>query len=214
MAEKKIAANGLLWIFAIGQLGWSLLSGIIASWLVFFFQPSAQELAAGQTLFLPQGTVLGVTAIGLITAAGRIFDAVTDPLIAGKSDSLRHRLGRRIPFMRIAAIPFGLSAVLMFCTPFSGASWRNTAWLFVFAMLFYFCLTCYVTPYNALIPELGRTQNARINLSTFISVTYFFGTAIAYLVPNLAGLFAEKPAMPEAIASPLRSSRHLQSSAC
>ena len=192
MAEKKIAANGLLWIFAIGQLGWSLLSGIIASWLVFFFQPSAQELAAGQTLFLPQGTVLGVTAIGLITAAGRIFDAVTDPLIAGKSDSLRHRLGRRIPFLRIAAIPFGLSAVLMFCTPFSGASWRNTAWLFVFAMLFYFCLTCYVTPYNALIPELGRTQNARINLSTFISVTYFFGTAIAYLVPNLAGLFAEK----------------------
>ena len=45
-------------------------------------------------------------------------------------------------------------------------------------------MTCYCTPYNALIPELGRSQTARINLSTYISVTYFFGTAIAYLVPK------------------------------
>jgi GPH family glycoside/pentoside/hexuronide:cation symporter len=52
-------------------------------------------------------------------------------------------------------------------------------------------MTCYCTPYNALIPELGSTQNARINLSTFISVTYFFGTAIAYLVPNIANLFID-----------------------
>ena len=52
-------------------------------------------------------------------------------------------------------------------------------------------MTCYCTPYNALIPELGSTQNARINLSTFISVTYFFGTAAAYLVPNIAGIFLE-----------------------
>ena len=189
MTEKKAASNKILWIFAIGQLGWSILSGIIANWLVFFFQPSVQELSAGQTAFIPQGTFLGLTAIGLITAVGRIFDAVTDPLIAGKSDRCKHRLGRRIPFMRYAAIPFGLVTVLMFCSPVRGESTVNMLCLFLCALLFYFCMTCYCTPYNALIPELGRTQNARINLSTFISVTYFFGTAIAYLVPNIAGLF-------------------------
>lgn len=189
MTEKKIASNKTLWIFAVGQLGWSILSGIIANWLVYFFQPSGEELAKGQLTFIPQGTFLGLTIIGLITAIGRIFDAVTDPLIAGKSDGCRHRLGRRIPFMRYAAIPFGLVTVLMFCSPVKGESAVNTVCLFLCAMLFYFCMTCYCTPYNALIPELGRTQNARINLSTFISVTYFFGTAIAYLVPNIAGLF-------------------------
>ena len=189
MKEKKTADNKILWIFAIGQLGWSILSGIIANWLVFFFQPSKQELANGQLAFIPQGTFLGLTAIGLITACGRIFDAVTDPLIAGKSDRCRHRLGRRIPFMRYAAVPFGLVTVLLFCSPVKGESPVNTVCLFICAMLFYFCMTCYCTPYNAMIPELGRTQNARINLSTFISVTYFFGTAIAYLVPNIAGLF-------------------------
>jgi len=189
MQTKKTATNKILWIFAVGQLGWSLLSGIIANWLVFFYQPSSEELDKGQLLFIPKETFIGLTAIGIITAFGRIFDAVTDPYIAGKSDSLKHRLGRRIPFMRFAAVPFGIVTVLMFVSPFGEKSMGNAVFLFVFAMMFYFCMTCYCTPYNALIPELGSTQNTRINLSTFISVTYFFGTAIAYLVPNIAGIF-------------------------
>ena len=189
MQTKKTATNKILWIFAVGQLGWSLLSGIIANWLVFFYQPSSEELDKGQLLFIPKGTFIGLTAIGIITAFGRIFDAVTDPYIAGKSDSLKHKLGRRIPFMRFAAIPFGVVTVLMFVSPFGEKSMGNAVFLFIFAMMFYFCMTCYCTPYNALIPELGSTQNTRINLSTFISVTYFFGTAIAYLVPNIAGIF-------------------------
>lgn len=191
MTEKKVASNRILWIFAIGQLGWSILSGIISNWLVFFFQPSGEELAKGQLVFIPQGTLLGLTVIGLITAFGRIFDAVTDPMIAGASDRCRHKLGRRIPFLRFAAVPFGTVTVLIFCSPVAGESRINVLCLFICAMLFYFCMTCYCTPYNALIPELGRTQNARINLSTFISVTYFFGTAFAYLVPNIAGFFLE-----------------------
>ena len=191
MENKKVATNKILWIFAIGQLGWSLLSGIISNWLVFFYQPSQEELAKGQLQFIPKGTFIGLTAIGIITAFGRIFDAVTDPLVAGKSDSLKHKWGRRIPFMRFAAIPFGAVTVLMFISPFEAGSFGNAVTLFIFAMMFYFCMTCYCTPYNALIPELGSTQNARINLSTFISVTYFFGTAVAYLVPNIAGMFLE-----------------------
>jgi len=189
--EKKIASNKILWIFAIGQLGWSILAGIVSNWLVFFFQPSQAEIANGQIVFIPQGTVIGLTAIGLITAFGRVFDAVTDPLIAGKSDRLKHRLGRRIPFMRVAALPFGAVTVLMFVSPIGEESPINIVALFICAMLFYLCMTAYCTPYNALIPELGRTQNARINLSTFISVTYFFGTAVAYLVPNIAAMFMD-----------------------
>lgn len=198
--EKKIASNKILWIFAIGQLGWSILSGIISNWLVFFFQPTTDEIAHGQTAYIPQGLFLGLTAIGLITAVGRVFDAVTDPLIAGKSDRLRHRLGRRIPFMRIAALPFGVITVLLFTSPINESeNTVNMIALFVCAMLFYLCMTAYCTPYNALIPELGRTQNARINLSTYISVTYFFGTAVAYLVPNIAAFFMTGLSPEEAI---------------
>ena len=190
--EKKIASNKVLWLFAIGQLGWSILSGIVSNWLVFFYQPTTAEIMKGQTAFLWDGKFLGfLTIIGLITASGRLFDAITDPLVAGKSDSFRHRLGRRIPFMRAAAIPFGLVTILMFWSPVAGESPINAVVLFVSSMLFYLCMTLYCTPYNALIPELGRTQRNRINLSTFISVTFFVGNAIAYLVPNIAAFFMQ-----------------------
>lgn len=189
MEQKKIASNKVLWIFAVGQLGWSTLAGIITNWLVVFYEPDV--LPEGHSYFTPQGRIfLGLlTALGVITAAGRLFDAVTDPYIAGKSDSFRHKLGRRIPFMRVAAIPFGVMTVLIFTLPFKGESYKNFGLLFLFCMLFYLCMTAYCTPYNALIPELGRTQTTRINLSTYISVTYFFGSGISYLVPNIAGIF-------------------------
>ena len=185
--QKKTASNKILWIFAIGQLGWSMLSGIVTNLLVFFYKPTDEVLREGHTLFITKQTFFGLTIIGLISAAGRVFDAVTDPLIAGRSDRLRHRLGRRIPFMRYSAIPFGIVTVLLFFSPADHTSPVNAAALTVCTLLFYLCMTCYCTPYNALIPELGRTQNARINLSTFISVTFFLGNGLAFAVPMAAG---------------------------
>lgn len=40
---KKIT-NKVLWQFAIGQLGWSMLSGIVSNWLVFFYMPEDKEI--------------------------------------------------------------------------------------------------------------------------------------------------------------------------
>ena len=75
---KKLAGNGILWLFAIGQLGWSMLSGIISNWFVYYYQPGESLLSQGQQLFITQGAVfVGLTVIGLITASGRIFDAFT-----------------------------------------------------------------------------------------------------------------------------------------
>lgn len=54
---------------------------------------------------IPQGViVLGIlTVIGFIKAIGHVIDAVTDPLIAAKSDRSQNRNGRRIPMMKEAA---------------------------------------------------------------------------------------------------------------
>ena len=190
MEERKLASTKTLWLFAIGQFGWATLSGIISNWLVYYYQPGEALLAKGQQLFITQGAVFaGLTVIGLVTASGRIFDAFTDPWIGSESDRCRHRLGRRVSFMRYAAIPFGAATVLVFVSPVDGISWVNNVFLLVAVMCFYLAMTCYCTPYNALIPELGRTQKLRINVSTFISVTYFLGTAMAYLVTNIADAF-------------------------
>ena len=190
MAEKKLADGRVMRNFAIGQLGWALLSGVVSNWLLYFYMPSQETIAAGMPLFITQGIVFaGMTVIGLITAFCRLVDGFIDPFIASKSDSLNHPLGRRIPFMRWFAVPFGIMTVVVFTLPGLGSELFNDIALFVCLVLFYISLSLYCTPFNALIPELGRTQDLRVNLSTFISVTYFLGTAFAYLVPTIAGLF-------------------------
>ncbi len=188
--EKKLASNGILWMFALGQLGWASLSGVISNCLVYYYMPEQDLLSQGHTLFITQTAVFFgfLTVIGGITALGRLFDAVTDPWIASLSDRCKHRLGRRIPFLRFASIPFGVITVLVFVSPVPEQSPVNSLFLGVMMLLFYLCMTCYCTPYNALIPELGRTQKLRINVSTYISATYFIGTALAYAVPTVASM--------------------------
>ena len=188
--EKKLADGRILRNFAIGQLGWAMLSGIVSNWLLYFYTPSEEVIAQGMPLFITQGIVFaGMTIIGLITALCRLVDGFIDPFIASKSDKLNHPLGRRIPFMRYAAIPFGIMTVVVFTVPGLGSEQFNNIALLVCLVLFYVSLSLYCTPFNALIPELGSTQEIRINLSTYISVTFFFGTAFAYLVPTIAGFF-------------------------
>lgn len=190
MGDKELADGKILRRFAIGQLGWAILSGIISNWLVYYYMPSDTLLSQGMTIFITQGIVFGgLTVIGIITGLGRLLDGFIDPFIASKSDRLANARGRRIPFMRAAALPFALMTVLVFVLPTTSSLFANNIILFLCLMLFYITLSLYCTPFNALIPELGRTQELRVNLSTYISVTYFLGTAVAYLVTTVADVF-------------------------
>lgn len=185
----KSLSTGKIWLFATGQFGWSLLSGLISNWLVYFYQPDETAVSQGQTLFIPQGLVVfGIfTVIGGITAFGRLFDAVTDPWIASLSDRCTSKQGRRIPFLKWASLPLALSTVLVFWSPVNRTSMINAIFLFVMVMAYYLSITAYCTPYNALIPELGHDQRERLNISTVISFTFIAGTAVAYLAPVIWG---------------------------
>lgn len=185
----KSLSTGKMWLFATGQFGWSLLSGLISNWLVYFYQPDEASIAQGQTVFIPQGlVVLGIfTVIGGITAFGRLFDAVTDPWIASLSDRCTSPKGRRIPFLKWASLPLVLTTVLVFWSPVNENSWINAVFLFVMVMAYYLSITAYCTPYNALIPELGHNQQEQLNISTIISFTFIAGTAVAYLAPVIWG---------------------------
>ncbi len=185
----KRLTKGQMWIFAIGQLGWSLLGGIINTWLVTFYLPTQGDIDNGAISYIKPGLViLGVlTLLGLITFICRIFDAVTDPLVASWSDRCKSKRGRRIPFMQWSAIPFAVLTVVVFCAPIQSISYINFAWILVFLILFYFFMTCYCTPYNALISEFGKTQEDRMYISTIISLTYFFGLLLAYTPFVFAG---------------------------
>lgn len=194
MKQLKPITNKLLWIFAMGQFGWSLLSGVVSNWMVYYYTGTPSQQNPNTGIFasgITQNPILfKLTLFGLVLAVGRIFDAITDPLIAAWSDRSNYKGGRRIPFMRAMALPFALCTIGLFVLPQSGSVVVNDLVLFVLLMVFYLFMTMFCTPYNALIAELGDTQQHRINVSTFISFTFILGQSISFLLPNVAGALA------------------------
>lgn len=190
--QKKPITNKLLWIFAVGQFGWSLLSGIVTNWMVYYYTGSPDAQTPNTGIFasgITQHPILfKLTLFGLVLAVGRIFDAITDPLIAGWSDSSNYKGGRRIPFMKAIAVPFALVTIGLFTLPQTSSIALNDTILFCLLMVFYLFMTIYCTPYNALIAELGDTQEHRINVSTYISFTFIAGQSISFMLPNVAGM--------------------------
>jgi GPH family glycoside/pentoside/hexuronide:cation symporter len=164
-------------IYALGQLGWSLGSFGVTNLLYYFYDSNKQ--ADGSRMF---PVYIGSAAVlGIIAALSRVFDGITDPLIAGFSDRSQSKMGRRKFYMTLGALPFALISLLIFLPPGSSGgsgSTLNTLWLFVLIFLFYLFMTMYVTPFFALMSELGHTPDERLELSTMISVTWALGFMI------------------------------------
>ncbi|MFQ3547956.1 MAG: MFS transporter [Termitinemataceae bacterium] len=181
-------------VYALGQLGWSLASYGAANFLNYFYLPPQEGGAALFPRMIHQGYVIGVlTVIGLILAFGRIWDAVTDPLIAVFSDRNKSKIGRRRFFMSVSVLPFALFSILIFLAPFGTGDQANISangiWLFVTVTLFYLFMTMYVTPFFAWMSELGHSSNERLELSTMISITWALGAMIGAQAPALQGMF-------------------------
>ncbi|MCC5816039.1 MAG: MFS transporter [Leptospira sp.] len=185
--------------YAIGQLGWSTLVNIIGIQLVYFYIPPSDS---GIPNFITQTTFLVVlNAIVIVAALGRLWDAITDPIIGNMSDRWKGPNGRRIPFLKFGAIPAAFFCVMMFWPIASGESFTNVVWLFAMQTLFYLFLTIYVTPFFALLPELGHTPNEKLNLSTWISVTYALGIIVASQVPGIASALQTTFDLPDRVTS-------------
>lgn len=187
---EKVLPRKLKVCYALGQFGWSLIIGLINIWLIWFYNPPEGEIGALDILFIPQNRFLGfLTVIGIITMLGRLVDAVTDPWIATLSDRSNHPKGRRISFMAKGAIPFAIFTILAFCTPLKGVSFVNVIWLGVTLILSFVFYTVYVTPYFALVAELGHTSKEKLDLSTYISATWFLGYAVASFASSVWNVF-------------------------
>ncbi|HOC30502.1 MAG TPA: MFS transporter [Treponemataceae bacterium] len=181
-------------IYSLGQLGWSLGSYGAANFLNQYYLPFNENGQALYPKMIHQGYVIGVlTVIGVALWFGRVFDAVTDPLIAVLSDRSKSRFGRRRSFLGISAFPFALFSVLCFVPLFgSGANantFANGVWLFVCITLLYWFMTMYVTPFFAWMSELGHDPDERLQLSTMISITWAVGAMLGAQAPVFQGMF-------------------------
>ncbi|MCG8453775.1 MAG: MFS transporter [Spirochaetales bacterium] len=175
--------------YSIGQLGISFVTSIHMLYLVYFFFPPKD---AGLPEVIQQGAVFGgLTLLGLAMGAGRLLDALTDPLVAGWSDNFRHPKGSRTVFMRRSALGFALTYVLVFFVPVPGSIHpMNEVWLVGLLLISAIFLTLYIIPYFALMVEIAPHPDDKVDMTTFNSALWFTGFLIVSFSAGLWDPFA------------------------
>jgi len=144
--------------YGVCDLGGNLYFTVVAFWLLNYFTDTV-GISAGLT--------------GIIIMVGKIWDAVTDPMVGFLSDRTRSRWGRRRPYLLFGAVPLFVAMVAMFTNP----RIENQVWEFVWGVGV-FCLlsTVYTVvniPYSSLTPELTKDFHEKTSLNG-----YRFGFAV------------------------------------
>lgn len=182
--------------FCLPQFAVGLFTTMLNNYLIYFYQPTA---ASGLPTLITQGYVFAgiLTVIGLIKALGHVLDAVSDPVVAGLSDKCKHKDGRRIPFMKWAAIPFALSALLIFWSPSTNPLFNNI-WLAIFIWAYYIFYTLYMIPHHALLPEMVRNGDRLLDAYTWNSLFFVVGSMLGYATTAIVAVmkgFGFEPVM-------------------
>ncbi len=170
----KALPKSKMYRYCLADIAKGLFNGMIGNYLLYFFQPTVKS---GLPVLLPENKLLGfITVMALITAVGKIVDAVTDPIVASLSDKCKHKAGRRMPFLRYAAIPYALSVLLIFFAPFKEGSVLNALWVGFFLVTYYTSYTFYFIPKNALVPEIIPDAKVRVGYYG-VSTVFFMGSS-------------------------------------
>lgn len=156
--------------YGMGGLAMNLTNLVISQWILKRYVPDPKE------------ALVPVAVFSVIFMAGRITDAVTDPLIGYWSDNLRHKKGRRSPFILYGIIPFAIIYFLLWVPPVEGMHWLNSLYAFTLIQLYFIFYTIIVTPYLALLPEITRNINERVNITTIQAVFVMLGTIIFAMI--------------------------------
>ncbi len=153
--------------------GFSLISVAIAA--------AGLPLAVYLPAFYAQQAGLGLTVVGLVFMVGRIWDAVSDPLIGVMSDRTRSRFGRRRPWIAAGGLLFGLGAVVLFLPP----AHPGAAWLGAGLFIFYLGWTMIQIPLSAWSGALSSNYHQRSRIFTYQQTTHAVGLLLVLVIPAL-----------------------------
>jgi len=176
-------------IYAIGGFGPGFMYQLVLTYLLYFYRPAQARIEAGALVLAP---AVGY-AIGLLIA--RIIDGVVDIPIAGWTDNMKSRWGRRRPLMVLGIIPVIICFVLLWYPPITGSTlgndghWANALYVAVISSLYFFFYTLITVPYLAALSEIVPDEQSRVRVASWQT---FFNTGAYVLVFVVAPILFDK----------------------
>lgn len=132
---------------------------------------------------------LGVSAglLSWVFLLGRVWDAVTDPLMGYASDRTHSRWGRRRPYFLLSALPLWAAFYLIWAPSSSLSPTGTFLHLLICYLALYTFWTVFSIPYLSLGMELTSDYHERTRVFGVRQAFYVAGTALGMLAP---GFFA------------------------
>ncbi len=116
--------------------------------------------------FLTDVAGLSPALAGIVFLIGKIWDAVSDPLMGFLSDRTKSRFGRRRIYFLIGIIPIFFSFFLLWFRVLSDNQWALFAYYTAAYVLFNTVFTMVMVPYNALLPNMITDYKERTSFNT------------------------------------------------
>ena len=173
IAKAEKLSRRLKLLYSTGDLSTS-----IPLALVMFFQ----------LYFLTDVAGLRPDLAGWAVGAGRVWDAINDPLFGLLSDRIRSRWGRRRVLLLFGALPLGVSFILMWVVPPFGQIGLTIYYALTF-ILFDTVFTAVHVGYNSLTPELTSDYDERSALNGYRMVFSISGTLGAIILATVLGWY-------------------------
>jgi GPH family glycoside/pentoside/hexuronide:cation symporter len=185
MRDRKISIP-IKFAFGTGQVAEAIKSNSLEFFLLFYYVQvlHLDPILAGTSLLL-----------------ALVMDGITDPIVGAVSDNFHSRLGRRHPFMYLAAIPFGLTFYLLFSPPNGLSDIGLFIWLTFFAISLRVMMTMFLVPYYALGAELTENYRDRTALVAIRNMFSFIAAMILSMVAFMV-FFKASDAYPQGQLNP------------
>ncbi len=130
---------------------------------------------------------ISLAIIGTILTVGRLFDAITDPLIGYLSDITKSRLGRRKPWILAGFVLAMLSVYFLFVPPEDAGVPYFASWF----LLIFLAFTMIDIPHRAWGTEISRHYDDRTRISTYLGAAVQLGSLTFAIIP-LMPMFASQ----------------------
>ena len=104
--------------------------------------------------------LIAPVVMGVIFGAGRLWDAIVDPILGVWSDRTEHSWGRRRPWIAASAIPIAVTGWMVWSPPASLEGTQLIAWTTFAVFAFNLAVTVFYIPHQALGAELTTDTHA------------------------------------------------------
>ncbi|MCL2557006.1 MAG: MFS transporter [Treponema sp.] len=159
--------------YSVGMFGGSLPFNMFTAFMAFYYVDAL-------------GLDMRIYASSLIIYA--ILDAIDNPIYGFLSDRTRTRFGRRKPWLLAASVVFVICFVAFFSPPSRLEGGAFIAYFIATMLLVQTVMSMIQVNYNALLPDLFRTVEARAKANSMRQAWMFAATILGVaLTPVIAG---------------------------